>query len=52
LVFAALINFNLLAFGPTGYGDEMFWGLTRTIQISLLAYALGIGPDCAGPWAS
>ena len=42
MVFAVLINFDLLAFGPTGYGDEMFWGLTRTIQISLLAYALGI----------
>jgi polar amino acid transport system permease protein len=48
LVFAALINFDLLAFGPTGYGDEMFWGLTRTIQISLLAYALGISLGLCG----
>jgi polar amino acid transport system permease protein len=48
LVFAALINFSLLAFGPTGYGDEMFWGLTRTIQISLLAYALGISLGLCG----
>ena len=48
LVFAVLINFDLLAFGPTGYGDEMFWGLTRTIQISLLAYALGISLGLCG----
>ena len=36
------MNFDLLAFGPTGYGDEMFLGLLRTVQISMLAYALGI----------
>lgn len=48
MVFAVLINFDLLAFGPTGYGDEMFWGLTRTLQISLLAYALGIGLGLCG----
>jgi polar amino acid transport system permease protein len=48
LVFAVLINFDLLAFGPTGYGDEMFWGLSRTLQISLLAYALGIGLGLCG----
>ena len=48
LVFAVLINFDLLAFGPTGYGDEMFWGLTRTLQISLLAYALGMGLGLCG----
>jgi len=48
LVFAALINFNLLAFGPTGYGDEMFWGLTRTVQISVMAYALGLGLGLCG----
>ena len=48
MVFAVLINFDLLAFGPTGYGDEMFRGLTRTLQISLLAYALGIGLGLCG----
>lgn len=48
MVFAALINFDLLAFGPTGYGDELFWGLTRTVQIALLAYALGIGLGLCG----
>lgn len=48
MVFAALINFNLLAFGPTGYGDEMFWGLTRTVQISVMAYALGLGLGLCG----
>ena len=48
MIFAVLINFDLLAFGPTGYGDEMFWGLTRTLQISLLAYALGISLGLCG----
>ena len=42
MVFATLINLDLLAFGPTGFGDEMFLGLLRTVQISVLAYALGI----------
>lgn len=42
LVFAVLVNFDLLAFGPTGYGDELFWGLMRTVQIALLAYAFGL----------
>ena len=48
MVFAVLVNFDLLAFGPTGYGDELFWGLTRTVQIALLAYALGLGLGLCG----
>ena len=42
LFFSTIINFDLLAFGPTGYGDELFRGLLLTVQISVLAYALGI----------
>ena len=42
MFFATIINLDLLAFGPTGYGDELFWGLLRTVQISVLAYALGL----------
>ena len=42
MLFATVINLDLLAFGPTGYGDDLFWGLMLTMRISLLAYALGI----------
>ena len=42
MFFATIINLDLLAFGPTGYGDELFFGLLLTVQISVLAYALGI----------
>ena len=42
MFFSTIINLSLLAFGPTGYGDELFWGLLLTIQISVLAYALGL----------
>ena len=42
LFFATIINLDLLAFGPTGYGDELFWGLLLTVQISVLSYAFGL----------
>lgn len=42
MYFAAIIRPELLAFGPAGYGDELFYGLLLTIQISLFAYALAI----------
>jgi polar amino acid transport system permease protein len=32
---------ELLAFGPTGYGDELAWGALISVQIALLAYGLG-----------
>lgn len=48
MVFAALFNFNLLAFGPTGYGDELFWGALRTVQIAVLAYAFGVSLGLCG----
>lgn len=48
MVFAVLVNFDLLAFGPTGYGDELFWGAVRTVQIAVLAYAFGISLGLCG----
>lgn len=42
MLFVAAINIGLLAFGNTGYGDELFWGALRTVQIAVLAYAFGI----------
>ncbi len=32
----------LLSWGPAGYGDELFYGALRTIEISVLAYFLGL----------
>lgn len=48
MVLAVLINFDLLAFGPTGYGDELFWGLMRTVQIAVFAYAFGLALGLSG----
>jgi polar amino acid transport system permease protein len=42
ILFFAAMNIGLLAFGDTGYGDELFWGTLRTVQIALLAYAFGV----------
>jgi len=33
---------EILALGPTGYGDEMLWGAGMSVAIAVLAYALGI----------
>lgn len=33
---------EILAFGPTGYGDELFYGALTTLSIAGLAYALGL----------
>ncbi|MCB1378028.1 MAG: ABC transporter permease [Alphaproteobacteria bacterium] len=33
---------EILAFGPTGYGDELAWGALVTVAIALLAYGLGL----------
>lgn len=38
---AAATGFSLLAFGPTGYGDELFWGALNTLRIAVLSYAFG-----------
>ena len=42
------MRFELLAFGPTGYGDELFWGAVRTVQIAVLAYAFGLSLGLCG----
>lgn len=40
MIAATLIRPELLAFGPTGYGDELFFGFLLTLQISIFAYSL------------
>lgn len=39
---------EILAFGPTGYGDELLWGAAMSISIALLAYGLGLAIGIAG----
>lgn len=39
---------EILAFGPTGYGDELLWGAAMSISIALLAYFLGLLIGIAG----
>ena len=42
-VFAASVPISeLLSFGDSGYGDELFWATLRTLEISILGYALGL----------
>ena len=38
----------LLAFGDTGYGDELLWGAVRSVEIAFFAYALGLALGLAG----
>lgn len=33
---------EVLALGPTGYGDELLWGAAMSLSIALLAYGLGL----------
>jgi polar amino acid transport system permease protein len=39
---------GILAFGDAGYGDELAWGALVTVQIAVLAYALGLFIGIAG----
>jgi polar amino acid transport system permease protein len=39
---------EILAFGPTGYGDELLWGAAMSISIALLAYGLGLAIGIVG----
>lgn len=34
--------FELLSFGDKGYGDEMFWGAVKSVEIALFGYAFGL----------
>ena len=34
---------EILAFGPTGYGDELLVGASVSVAIAVLAYSLGLG---------
>ena len=33
---------GLLSFGDQGYGDELFWGALRSVQIAVFGYAFGL----------
>jgi polar amino acid transport system permease protein len=39
---------EILALGPTGYGDELLWGAAMSVSIALLAYGLGLLIGIAG----
>ena len=39
---------EILALGPTGYGDELLWGAAMSVSIALLAYAMGLMIGIAG----
>ena len=38
----------LLSWGDLGYGDELFWGAVRTLQIAFLGYVLGVAIGLLG----
>jgi polar amino acid transport system permease protein len=39
---------EILALGPTGYGDELLWGAAMSVSIAILAYGLGLLIGLAG----
>ncbi len=39
---------ELLSFGPKGYGDELFFGLLRSVQIAFFSYLFGLALGLAG----
>jgi polar amino acid transport system permease protein len=39
---------EILALGPTGYGDELLWGAAMSLSIAVLAYVLGLLIGIAG----
>ncbi len=45
---AAASFFDLISLGPKGYGDELLWGLLRTLQIAVFAYAIALIIGCFG----
>jgi len=43
--------FSLIAYGDTGYGDELLWGAWLTIAIAFCSYSLGFGLGLLGAGA-
>jgi polar amino acid transport system permease protein len=41
LYLLSIFSPSLLAFGEAGYGDELFWGAVRSVEIAVLSYTLG-----------
>jgi polar amino acid transport system permease protein len=41
-VYLTATFWELVSFGPKGYGDELLWGALRTLEIAILAYLVGI----------
>jgi polar amino acid transport system permease protein len=39
---------EILALGPTGYGDELLWGALMSVSIAVLAYSMGLMIGIAG----
>jgi polar amino acid transport system permease protein len=39
---------TLLSWGDLGYGDELFWGAVKTIEISIFGYAFGLALGLLG----
>jgi polar amino acid transport system permease protein len=48
LILAAIPLSELLSFGDKGYGDEMFWGAVRSVQIAFFSYLFGISLGLCG----
>ena len=46
-----MLKFNLLIFGDTGWGDEMFFSCIMTILVSLSAMGLGVFIAIFTAWA-
>lgn len=48
LYLAAAPLSELLAWGNLGYGDELFWGAVRSVEIAFFAYLFGIALGLCG----
>jgi polar amino acid transport system permease protein len=48
LFIAAATVSEVLSFGDKGFGDELFWGAARTLQIAVFAYVIGLAIGIVG----
>ena len=49
MIFAAAAPLTtLLSWGDQGYGDELFWGAVKTVEISVFGYAFGLALGLLG----